>query len=225
METSKQIVAIGDIHGCYLTLVALVEKIKNQIPDSEIVLVGDCVDRGPRSAEVVQFVIDNEFKCVQGNHEQMMYTDLDETTKYPGTWKMNGGDKTIKSYNNDQDLLAKHAKWMTRLPVFISFPDIKNENGDFLVISHSTIQDYWENRKIIPGLEDEVLWNRNYISEAKGMHQGIFNIHGHSPVPSPQIGKFHANIDTGCVYKRAHYGVLTALAFPSMEIITQENID
>lgn len=221
----KEVIAIGDVHGCEKTLRALVKNIREQFPEAEIVMCGDLIDRGPRSRQVVQFVIDQGFKCVSGNHENMMVTDLDETTEYPGTWQMNGGDQALKSYDNDQDKLAAHAKWMSRLPAVLVFPDVKNESGDVLVVSHSTVQDYFEDGKIIPGMESEVMWNRNYISEAKGMHQGIYNVHGHTPTPKAQIGKFHANIDTGCCFKRSHYGVLTALAFPSMTLIQQENID
>lgn len=219
----KQVVAIGDIHGCYDTLIALITKIKAQFPDAQIVSCGDLVDRGPKSRQVVQYMINNNIDCVKGNHEQMMYTDLDETTEYPGTWDMNGGRETRASYQHDEELMQKHANWMAKLPHYIEFPEVKNENGDMLVVSHSSIQGFWKDRDL---QADNIMWNREPVSEAAGHHQGIFNVFGHTPIKNgPQIGQFHANIDTGCVFNRSGYNKLTALAFPSMTVIQQENIE
>ena len=53
------IAVIGDIHGCYLTLVELYEQILKKYPDIKVYSVGDLVDRGNKSFEVMEFIIEN----------------------------------------------------------------------------------------------------------------------------------------------------------------------
>ena len=52
----KPIYLIGDVHGCYKTMIALIEKLPK---DAEICFLGDLIDRGQNSASVIQYVIDN----------------------------------------------------------------------------------------------------------------------------------------------------------------------
>jgi serine/threonine protein phosphatase 1 len=60
---------IGDVHGHYDTLIALVAKLPR---DAQLIFVGDLIDRGEQSAEVVRFVRENNHLCVMGNHEDLM---------------------------------------------------------------------------------------------------------------------------------------------------------
>lgn len=114
MSLIKSIIIIGDIHGSYKTLMALIAKFPPGIP---IVFVGDLVDRGPDSRRVVQFIIENGHECVKGNHEQMMINHVDDTTppEWKGQWsdfERNGGEATLKSYENfPEDLKAPNREW------------------------------------------------------------------------------------------------------------------
>ena len=53
----KKIFAIGDIHGCYDRLKALMEKIPIDCSRDTLVFIGDYIDRGPHSVEVVDYLI------------------------------------------------------------------------------------------------------------------------------------------------------------------------
>jgi len=71
------VVIISDCHGCYYTLVKLIERIKFIDEHAQFVFVGDYVDRGAFSKRVVQYVLDlQETGCVlsplRGNHDDMM---------------------------------------------------------------------------------------------------------------------------------------------------------
>ena len=57
---------IGDVHGEYEMLLALVNKLPK---DAKLIFVGDLVNRGLRSSEVIAFVRKNAFAVIQGNHE------------------------------------------------------------------------------------------------------------------------------------------------------------
>jgi serine/threonine protein phosphatase 1 len=96
-KRALSIFAIGDIHGCINNLELLFSKLPVTTKD-HLVFLGDYIDRGPSSKEVVEFIIDLQQKypttCLRGNHEDMM---LD----YPedqDVWICSGGYKTWESY-------------------------------------------------------------------------------------------------------------------------------
>ena len=78
--------AIGDIHGCARTLEALRERIGPTLAD-HLFFMGDCVDRGPRSREVIDILLrleqaaadgsGPECTFIRGNHDQMMLDWID----------------------------------------------------------------------------------------------------------------------------------------------------
>ncbi len=89
---------IGDVHGCYHTLCALLEKIPT---DAKIIMVGDLCDRGKFSKEVISLVIERGFKCVLGNHEEFMIqhiesalTDENHSSQW-ATGRSYGGQPTV----------------------------------------------------------------------------------------------------------------------------------
>jgi serine/threonine protein phosphatase 1 len=226
-------VVIGDVHGSYLTLMALIEKIKAQFPEDEIVFCGDLIDRGPRSRQVVEYIINNNLKTVKGNHEDMMVIDtLDKPSPYKGGWINREGIETIRSYWDadleiNSQLMRDHAEWMEKLPVYLEFPDVKDENGRYLVVSHSNVGAVWrwaeDKRKECKDIfENYIMWERYGQKD----NEEIYNVTGHTPQPDgPRIRSFYACIDTGACFNRPHYGRLTALQYPSLTIIQQENID
>ena len=64
---SKRII-IGDIHGHYDGLMTLLEAIAPGRNDM-VYFLGDLIDRGPKSSQVVEFVKNSPYQCILGNHE------------------------------------------------------------------------------------------------------------------------------------------------------------
>ncbi|WP_234414156.1 metallophosphoesterase family protein [Paenibacillus sp. CAA11] len=99
-----RILAISDIHGCYEEFCDLLEQVNYNSAEDRLVLVGDYVDRGPRSREVIDLLIrlQEEAKVIilRGNHDQMMLDALlrDEDQR----WLKNGALYTLKSYYGDE---------------------------------------------------------------------------------------------------------------------------
>lgn len=62
----EQLYIIGDVHGCYKTLLSLIKKLPK---NAKLCFVGDLCDRGKNSKEVIAFVKSNNYDCVLGNHE------------------------------------------------------------------------------------------------------------------------------------------------------------
>lgn len=232
----KSVCVIGDVHGCYRTLLALIEKLPM---DAEIAFVGDLIDRGDSSREVVDLVKSMGWKCVRGNHEQMM---VDAKGGIMGNmpayldWMNCGGIATLASYMDPYGQFMKldfdsHVAWMDKLPIYLEFPDVKNADGRSLLISHSSASGVWHwddaRRKAMSvTFEKALMWSRpKQISDITG----VYNVFGHTPIPEARVSKIHANVDTGCVFKANKLNIkeseLTALQFPEMIVHKQVNID
>lgn len=216
---------IGDIHGSYKTLLALIEKLPK---GEEICFAGDLIDRGPQSRNVIQYAIDNNIKCVRGNHEQMMIDELKFSSnsiyvQEHMQWMNNGGVNTILSYNKDFETLKKHYIWMSELPLYLEFPELKNDQGQHLLVSHSTAAAVWDKfSHDDPSFRTGIMWDRKSIP---AKIEGIYNIFGHTPMKKPLVREHFANIDTGACFKRGDYGKLTAIQWPSLTIYQQKNIE
>jgi serine/threonine protein phosphatase 1 len=92
--------AIGDIHGCFKALSALLAAVSPEPPD-QIVFLGDYVDRGDDSRAVLElFLSDSRLKqatFLRGNHEVMMLESRTDRLKAQ-SWHSFGGFETILSY-------------------------------------------------------------------------------------------------------------------------------
>lgn len=142
----KKIAFISDVHGCEATLKALLAKIPEGYTP---VFGGDLIDRGKRSREVIQLIIDNEYPCVMGNHDFFMVDERDPRfwKARSSLWWANGGKSTIRSYggkwkiSNDSALgtiFRRHRNFLENLPIIIKFPNIK-VNGREVWVSHSPL--------------------------------------------------------------------------------------
>ncbi len=97
--------AIGDIHGCDVALDVLLGKLEPTADDTLVVL-GDVVDRGPGSREVVERLIALQQACrlvlIMGNHEEMML-DAIVGGDWQAGWMQFGGYAAIESYGGRLD--------------------------------------------------------------------------------------------------------------------------
>ncbi|ACK67435.1 bis(5'nucleosyl)-tetraphosphatase, ApaH [Rippkaea orientalis PCC 8801] len=121
---SHRRIIIGDVHGHYNTLLTLLDAIA---PNSEdkIYFLGDLIDRGPESAQVVDFVIKNGYPCLLGNHEQMLLQSvgLGELNSHQlQSWLYSGGYSTLMSY--DHQIPTEHIQWMKTLPSYLDLGDV-----------------------------------------------------------------------------------------------------
>ena len=105
-----RVIAIGDIHGMYEKLTALMEKISFDPEEDMLVFLGDYIDRGPDSVSCLQYVYDLQHRnpdsviCLMGNHEVMLSSYLIEKRgiyntligDYSESWLENGGFQTLQ---------------------------------------------------------------------------------------------------------------------------------
>jgi serine/threonine protein phosphatase 1 len=117
--TKHRRIVIGDVHGHYDTLMTLLDTISPK-PKDEIYFLGDLIDRGPKSAQVVDFVMRNQYPCLRGNHEEMLLDVVGSgevsIELYQG-WLYSGGHATVASYDNK--IPQEHIDWMKSLPLYL----------------------------------------------------------------------------------------------------------
>ncbi|OLP20339.1 serine/threonine protein phosphatase [Leptolyngbya sp. 'hensonii'] len=128
-ETTHRRIIIGDVHGHYKGLQELLGAIAPGKAD-QVYLLGDLVDRGPQSPEVVSFVREHGYSCLLGNHEQLFlesFPDGKIASNALQAWLYSGGQTTVESYMNREngiDLLIEHVKWLATLPTYLDLGDV-----------------------------------------------------------------------------------------------------
>ncbi|MEB3182603.1 MAG: metallophosphoesterase family protein [Nostocaceae cyanobacterium] len=124
-KTSHRRIVIGDVHGHYQGLMSLLEAIA-PAADDELYFLGDLIDRGPQSSQVVNFVKNNSYPCLLGNHEQMLL-DILTGGKVPGSvvqaWLCSGGQATVASYEA-ATIPQEHLEWLSSLPIYLDLGDV-----------------------------------------------------------------------------------------------------
>ena len=132
MDCGGSVWVIGDVHGYFGTLEALLQKLELEEGDA-VVMLGDLIDRGPESAKIVRHVRRTErIHSIRGNHEQMMIQGFDESSFFKDrsmesiNWFHNGGNSTEASYMTFYSDGAEACKaassdieWMETLPTEI----------------------------------------------------------------------------------------------------------
>jgi serine/threonine protein phosphatase 1 len=97
--------AIGDIHGCFTALKALVEFVPFR-SDDRLIALGDYVDRGPDTAAVLDWLIEyrkhHDLIALRGNHELMMLRARESPLALE-CWLACGGDNALRSYSHFGD--------------------------------------------------------------------------------------------------------------------------
>jgi len=204
---------IGDVHGCYHTLMNLVDKLPK---DADLIFVGDLCDKGLYTKEVIEFVKSNNYRCVLGNHDVHMKLNLENALHgIDSTWsknKMFAGDATVNSYKKATRLIVKeHIAWLKSLPQYI-------EIGNFL-ITHGFALPFYKSK--LKKREFYMRVNRisnttyNQFYEKDYEKYDIINIFGHDAFNEVLVGKNYYGIDTNC----KNGNKLTAIELGSMKII------
>ena len=181
-----------------------------------VVLIGDIVDRGPQSAEVLAMLYslqrqNSRVIVLLGNHEEAMLQALDGDPDALRRWLAVGGDATLASFgiaplrvgDDPRDYMnsARRAiprqwlAWLRQLPLSV-------QSGDY----------YFVHAGVRPGValarqvREDMLWiRREFLRHERDF--GAIIVHGHSVTPDVDIRQNRIGIDTGA-YRT---GVLSAI--------------
>jgi protein phosphatase len=221
---------IGDIHGCYDELVALIEQLGYRVGENfeitppegrRLILLGDLVDRGPRVCDVLRLAMraDAEGKalCVPGNHDIKLMRAL-------------RGTKVTIAHGLEQSLEQfepESAEFKAQVVAFID--DLVShyilDHGK-LVVAHAGMKEELQGRGSArvrefalygetTGETDEFGFPTRF-NWAEAYRGKALVVYGHTAVSEPVFLNRTINIDTGCVYG----GRLTAYRYPEGEIVS-----
>lgn len=209
-----RILAISDIHGMYDEFTAMLDQVQYNPDQDQLILLGDYVDRGLKSKEVVEFIMHlvQEYGVIalKGNHDDMfvkhILSDSDEDSY---RHMKNGGLTTFQSYYGsdcDVNTLTKAKQFiLDHYPHHITF--LKNlplyYETDRYIFVHAGINPECEDWKLTS--ERDMIWIRDtfYNRELRTDkivifgHTTCLTLHGHVDI---WFGGNKIGIDGGCAY-------------------------
>ncbi|WP_323696879.1 metallophosphoesterase family protein [Thiorhodovibrio litoralis] len=206
-----RIYAIGDVHGradLLKQLVGLVagDATQHSAQHRVLILLGDYIDRGPQSAEVLEYLSSagmplDEYHFLLGNHEQMLLGFLQDPLGH-AYWLEYGGLATLGSYGvahrgPDPDALIETAASLAAaLPAhqraFLEQLEYSCRFGDYF-FAHAGIR---------PGVSPEeqdprdLIWIRDTFLQHRKAHP-LMVVHGHQALEEIDVRSNRIGIDTG----------------------------
>jgi serine/threonine protein phosphatase 1 len=206
-----RVYAIGDVHGRLDLLNDLLLRIDADVAASPgvnaiEVFVGDYVDRGKSSRQVLDRLIERTSSgravCLTGNHEKLLLEFL-ETPSILTKWLKWGALETLMSYGivpaGDLNLAKCHElaeQFRNELPEshlsFLKGLRSSFSVGDFFFV-HAGIR---PNVGLSSQSEEDLTWIRDEFL-LSDQNFGKIIVHGHTPTPEPQVYRNRIGIDTG----------------------------
>lgn len=201
---------IGDLHGRPDLLEQMIEQLaQEQGSETTLVFVGDYIDRGEGSADVLRLLqaLQNDLWpgdviCLKGNHEAMMLDFLDMPEETGTFWVQNGGANTLASFGirppgpaPDALCVARDAlcdaigaqtnAWLRALP-------LSYRSGNVFV-AHAGADPHMP---VDQQQETDLLWGNPYFLKAP-RRDGIWVAHGHTIFEEPSALHGRISVDTG----------------------------
>jgi serine/threonine protein phosphatase 1 len=223
-----RIYATGDIHGRADLLKKSFKRIdadleKNPVPQSIEVFLGDYVDRGPASRQVIDLLIERSGKhrtvFLKGNHETY-FTGFVTNPAILENWQRLGGLETLMSYGIRPSINAGAAAQAELAAAFDeALPESHRQFMRDLKLSFTCGDFFFVHAGVRPKLsldkqrEEDLLWIReDFLLSEEDF--GKIVVHGHTPVAKPDIRANRINIDTGAFAT----GQLTCLKIEGSEM-------
>ncbi len=172
----------------------------------KVIFLGDYIDRGPQSKEVIEFLktLKKNYDVVllKGNHEDMLLRCVENGDCFP--WERNGCAATISNYDGVENI-KKELDFFKSLKPY-------HEEGKYLFV-HGGVK---------PGipLEDQqefdMIWIRDEFIYSENPLPGKIVVFGHTPFKEVLIMEDKIGIDTGCVYGNK----LSAIRLDDMKVFS-----
>lgn len=139
---------VSDLHGHFDELMSLLEVIEFDSEKDRLFILGDIIDRGPQSAELLWWLMKEAPRsvyCLLGNHEDMLWGAVEDINhlalRRNDSWSYNGGFETlrqIRSFNKYYpEWEAEIIEWIESLPLCYDL----NINGKRFILVHAALQE------------------------------------------------------------------------------------
>lgn len=215
---------IPDIHGCARTFAALVFDVLRIRQTDMLYLLGDYIDRGPRSREVIDLLVSLQhdgfiIHPIRGNHDEMLLRSCG-SLDYFRLWILNGGRTTLESFGVEDpcEIPGPYRHFLAGLPYYLELEDSILVHAGLNFAADDPFAD-----------TQAMLWSRSdeVVPERTGYRKVIS---GHTPVSRETIRQSISTgrifLDNGCVYApQPDLGTLAALELNTMSLYFQVNID
>ncbi len=223
--------AIGDIHGRADLLARMLERLEQEFravdaPAPILVFLGDFVDRGPDSRDVIDLLLTGRPEgftkhFLKGNHEAAMLAFLDDPVAGKA-WLNHGGLETLASYGVrplptqgsgpaevkragaalHEQLPSAHRQFLEALERYVVL-------GDYCFV-HAGVDPA---RKIEAQSDADLFWiRRRFLDDNRTLPFKV--VHGHTPVDAPHHDARRIGLDTGAYFS----GVLSAARFENDKV-------
>jgi hypothetical protein len=239
-KPNRQIVLVGDIHGCIEEFNELLEKIKYDVNTMALIPVGDLIDRGPEPKKVVEQIMAMELMPIKGNHDDKAVRFRRHERAFLATGKTNPmranaeraeqkGSSRLKEW---MSLTDAEVDWLDRLPIMIDFdqnwyaihgglePNKKLGHQDPKQVIRCRWVDNTTGKPLALLPNKKQPPNSTYWSELWPGPENI--VYGHCVhsltdvrVDTNKSGVKCYGIDTGCCFG----GRLSALFYPQMDVV------
>jgi serine/threonine protein phosphatase 1 len=227
VEPGQRVYSIGDIHGRLDLLQELHGMIQADVGNFDgslsLVYLGDCIDRGMQSREVVDELLDSplpgfENVYLMGNHEQTLL-DFLQHPKVASGWLNWGGRETLASYGvklshdfSRADVEEVRDEFQSILSqrhlAFYENMQLMHRAGDYLFV-HAGIR---PGKPLQDQSNEDLLWIREDFIESRQQHEHVV-VHGHTISDEVEFHPNRIGIDTGAYCT----GVLTCLVLEGEE--------
>ncbi|MDD3371618.1 MAG: metallophosphoesterase family protein [Alphaproteobacteria bacterium] len=216
------IYAIGDIHGCYHPLISLMKKVgkdlaeRNLTERPRLIFLGDYVDRGPQSKNVIDFMLSDELAPYEthflaGNHDRFFRTFLShdftsdvKLRNFANAWLGEGGWTTMRSYKvfpppeySNGDALADRKMMQAQVPeahkAFLDNLEPCYDSGKYF-FAHAGVR---PGVPLARQVSKDMLWIRDAFLKSKEDFEGRIVVHGHTMTEEPEVCPNRIGIDTG----------------------------
>lgn len=225
-----RVYAIGDIHGRHDLLRSMLARIDEDVVERKIrravlVFLGDYIDRGPQSSQVIDRLIslrDNpafESYFLMGNHEEVLLRVLKADLDLFRRWVKFGGRECLQSYGLDAETMIdmEGAEVAVRLKAaiprrhreFLAALDDSVRVGDYLFV-HAGLR---PGRALEAQSQEDMRWIRSPFLEDEESDHGYMIVHGHSISEGVDWRRNRIGIDTGAYQT----GLLTALVLEGIK--------
>lgn len=200
---------IGDIAGRFDELMILLDK----MPEADLILsVGDMVDRGQKSPQVLKWFMETpNAEAVYGNHEDLFYNAVLTGKEDYNNWCMwiqNGGYETAESFRDPEtgEILvdSEIMEWLSKRPMYFQTDD--------LFVSHAPVTSLKHIPEDPHGRDHFFIWNRCAPSKP----QDKFMIYGHNG--QFRIHKWGDGSEFAMCVDNSHRGKLTGVHWPTREV-------
>ena len=210
ISPDEQIFAVGDLHGRKDLLDRLLARLAEQATEARIVFVGDYIDRGDDSAAVLQRLQqleeDSEGRviCLKGNHEDMLLKFMQDPASVGARWMQHGGLQTMASFAvSPPSLSASKEDWETARdqlsanmrPSLLAWMEARPlywRSGNVAFV-HAGAD---PNAAIETQSGNTLMWGHPDFGKVPRM-DGLWIVHGHTIVNSPEVSQGCISIDTG----------------------------